>query len=93
MLLTMLFFACQADKIDTANADTDTATNTNAEPAEEEENEDTSNPTPFDPMSGTISGTIDILLYTSGADGERESISWDEAYAGVFPFGKLFVAA
>lgn len=52
-----------------------------------------SQPPPVEAMQGSISGTVDILLYTEGADGERESISWDEAYAGVFPFGKVFVAA
>jgi len=92
MLPILFLFACQDGKVDTASEDPETTTNTDTG-SNEEQQDDTSEPTNFDPMNGSISGTVDILLYTEGSDGARESISWDEAYAGVFPFGKLFVAA
>jgi hypothetical protein len=44
-------------------------------------------------VTGTITGTVDIQLFTEGEDGERETISWEDAYEGVYPFGKIFVAA
>ena len=52
-----------------------------------------------EPVEGTISGRVEVVLYTEGADGEREYISYADADAlteydlSVFPFGKVFVAA
>ncbi|MBK9370329.1 MAG: hypothetical protein IPN01_29230 [Deltaproteobacteria bacterium] len=52
-----------------------------------------------EPAEGTISGRVEVVLYTEGADGEREYISYADADAltdydlSVFPFGKVFVAA
>ena len=43
-------------------------------------------------VGGNIVGSIDIELYREWDDGEREPILWD-FYEGVFPFGKIFVAA
>ena len=94
MLAFLMLWACQeADK----NNQTDSG---EFERPEEDDtgssgSDDTSNPddNPFVEMEGSISGTIDIQLYALGEDGERESISWAEAYSGVFPFGKIFVGA
>ena len=44
-------------------------------------------------VQGTITGTVDIQLFTEEEEGERETVSWEEAYEGVYPFGKIFVAA
>lgn len=52
-----------------------------------------------DPVEAKISGRVEVVLYTEGADGEREYISYTDADAltdydlSVFPFGKVFVAA
>jgi hypothetical protein len=44
-------------------------------------------------LEGTISGTVTVQLYTTGEDGEREELSWEDGTGGVFPFGKIYVAA
>jgi hypothetical protein len=92
MSLLIFLLACQ-DAKPTQQGDTDTTPTGGLDTGSQTETEATSEPPPLEPMDGSIFGTVDILLYTNGEDGERENISWDEAYAGVFPFGKIFVAA
>ena len=86
------FLACQETK-STETGGSDTASTNEFDTASDPESEATSDPPPFEEMEGSISGTVDIVLYTEGEDGGQENISWDEAYAGIFPFGKIFVAA
>lgn len=88
----LFLFACQESKIDQQSND-DVTPSQGLDTAEDTDTQDTSVPPPIESMDGMISGMVHILLYTEGEDGERENISWDDAYAGVFPFGKLFVAA
>ncbi|MCP4805678.1 MAG: hypothetical protein GY884_10060, partial [Proteobacteria bacterium] len=41
----------------------------------------------------TISGDVTVSLWVPGADGERESISFEESYDGTFPFGGIWITA
>ncbi|MEC7983960.1 MAG: hypothetical protein VX278_02280 [Myxococcota bacterium] len=43
--------------------------------------------------NGNILGSIDIQLFEISESGDRETVLWADAYGGVFPFGKIFVAA
>jgi hypothetical protein len=92
MNLFFLLLACQESK-SSDDGGLDTSTSEELDTATETEVDATSDPPPFEEMQGSISGTVDIVLYTEGEDGEQENISWDEAYAGIFPFGKIFIAA
>ncbi len=44
-------------------------------------------------LSATISGSVTVELYTTDDDGERTTLSWDEATGGSYPFGSIYVAA
>ena len=46
-----------------------------------------------DEIEGTVSGTIEVQLYTTGEDGEREEVSWEDGTGGEYVYGKIFVAA
>lgn len=92
MIPFLLLLACTEEKIEQPSGQTEVTPSEGLDTGTEGP-QDTSEPPPLEAMEGSISGMVHIQLYTEGEDGERESISWDEAYAGVFPFGKLFVAA
>lgn len=44
-------------------------------------------------ITATLSGTVAVQLYCDDADGQRQSVSFAEAFGGSFPFGKIWVAA
>ena len=44
-------------------------------------------------IQGSINGVIDIQLFDIGEDGERDMITWEDAYGDFYPFGKIFVTA
>jgi len=53
--------------------------------------DDTASPIPT--ISGTISGTVSVELYTLDENGARQYISYEDATGGVFPWQKIFVGA
>lgn len=46
-----------------------------------------------DEVNADVSGLITVTLYTSGEDGEREELSWEDYSNGVWAFGNIFVGA
>jgi len=49
--------------------------------------------TPSFSINGMISGDINVQLYQTGEDGEREYVSWEDATGGVYIFGGIFTSA
>ncbi len=69
---------------------------TDSDSVSEDSGDDTAEDSGIDAESrldGTISGTVRVQLYTTGADGEREELSWEDGTGGSFPFGSIYVAA
>ncbi len=46
-----------------------------------------------DPITATITGTVQVELFCTGSDGAREAVTFADAYGGSFPFGAIWVAA
>ena len=44
-------------------------------------------------VKASLSGTVEVQLYTYDDDGELQFISWEDAYGGSFPFGSIWVTA
>ena len=44
-------------------------------------------------ISGTISGSVTVELYTTDENGARQYISYEEGTGGAFPWDKIFVGA
>jgi hypothetical protein len=48
----------------------------------------------IDTIEGTLQGNVKVQLYTTGEDGEREMVSWEDSTCGdTYAFGKVFVTA
>jgi len=83
-LALLALLGCEEGKITGEASDVDGAEDSADEGAEEEAPK---------AVNGTISGTVEVQLYQSGDDGEREYVSWDEATGGVYIFGSIFVSS
>ncbi len=93
ILMTSLLLSCtsgEGDDEDTSPADND-GDDGAGEPGDSGAGGD--GETEEEQISGTLSGTVTVQLYQDGDDGEREYISWTDAYEDVFPFGSIYVAA
>lgn len=46
-----------------------------------------------DPVTATLTGSVQVELFCTDEAGGREAVSFEEAYGGVYPFGPIWVAA
>lgn len=95
-MLLFFAFACheeiKSEPKDTAVVeDTDTDVDTSP-PDTDTPIVDTGDPPPA--IQGNLTGGVDVQLYSLTPAGDREFISWGDAYPdGNFPFGNIFVGA
>jgi hypothetical protein len=97
MIWSILLISCSEDPkpqtSDTSEVvDTDTDIDTSPDTDTDTGPLDTGEPIPE--IEASFQGGIDIQLYTLTPSGDREFISWEDAYPdGSFPFGNIFVGA
>ncbi len=87
--------ACKDPEYGTLSQDGDTAIPTLGETTTESPTEETTETTETtdDALHGSISGEVTVQLYTTGDDGEREELSWEDSEYTSYPFGTIFVAS
>jgi hypothetical protein len=96
-LLLAGLMACSDDK-KTNNDDSGFVRDTDSQDTDTQDSQDTqdtneTDTNPPDTLEGMVTGTIDIQLFVLDDEGEREMITWEDAYDTFYPFGKIFVAA
>jgi len=96
LILGAGLFACgDKDSDDTSGdigeSDTDTDTDADTD-TDTDADADTDTDTTGHEVSGVLSGTLRLQLYTEDADGVREYLAWEDAYDS-YPFGSAFITA